>query len=84
MYLQRFPRTDSIVNCSYIYEGSSKLSHDLVVPAERLSWGLSVPCQSSQFEPSHDKTNKMTCAPSEDTDQTGHPRSLIRVFAYAQ
>ena len=29
----------------------------------------------------HDKTNKMTCAPSEDSDQTGHPPSLIRVFA---
>ena len=23
----------------------------------------------------------MTCAPSEDSDQTGHPSSLIRVFA---
>ena len=33
------------------------------------------------FEPSHDKTNKMTCAPSEDSDQPGHPHSLIRVFA---
>ena len=27
----------------------------------------------------HDKTNKMTCAPSEDSDQPGHPPSLIRV-----
>ena len=32
-------------------------------------------------EPAHDKTNKMTCAPSEDSDQPGHPSSLIRVFA---
>ena len=32
-------------------------------------------------EPSHDKTNKMACAPSEDPDQPGHPPSLIRVFA---
>ena len=23
-------------------------------------------------EPAHDKTNKMTCAPSEDSDQPGH------------
>ena len=30
---------------------------------------------------SRDKTNKMTCAPSEDSDQPEHPRSLIRVFA---
>ena len=26
------------------------------------------------------KTNKMACAPSEDSDQLGHPPSLIRVF----
>ena len=29
---------------------------------------------------SHDQTNKMVCAPSEDSDQPGHPPSLIRVF----
>ena len=33
------------------------------------------------FEPAHDKTNKMACAPSEDSDKPGHPLSLIRVFA---
>ena len=32
-------------------------------------------------EPRHDKTNKMACAPSEDSDQPRHPPSLIRVFA---
>ena len=32
-------------------------------------------------EPPHDKTNKMACAPSEDSDQPGHPPSQIRVFA---
>ena len=32
-------------------------------------------------EPPHDKTNKMTYAPSENSDQPGHPPSLIRVFA---
>ena len=32
-------------------------------------------------EPPHDKTNKMACAPNEDSDQAGHPPSLIRVFA---
>ena len=32
-------------------------------------------------EPSHDKTNKMACAPSEDSDQPGNQPSLIRVFA---
>ena len=33
------------------------------------------------IEPPHDKTNKMACAPSEDSDQPGHPPSLIRVSA---
>ena len=33
------------------------------------------------FEPADDQTNKMNCAPSEDSDQPGHPPSLIRVFA---
>ena len=38
-------------------------------------------CNSLIFEPASDKTNKMTCAPGEDSDQPGHPPSLIRVFA---
>ena len=33
------------------------------------------------YEPPHAKTNKMTCASSEDADQPRHPPSLIRVFA---
>ena len=33
------------------------------------------------FEPPHDKYNTMACAPSEESDQPGHPPSLIRVFA---
>ena len=33
------------------------------------------------FEPEHDKTYKMACAPSKDSDQPGHPPSLIRIFA---
>ena len=33
-------------------------------------------------EPPQDKTNKTACAPSEDSDQPGHPPSLIRVFAF--
>ena len=33
------------------------------------------------FEPHRDKTSKMACAPSEDSDQPGHSPSVIRVFA---
>ena len=36
---------------------------------------------NGKYEPPHDKTNKMACAPNEDSDQSGHPSSLIRVFA---
>ena len=35
----------------------------------------------SPLEPNHDKTYKMACASSEDSDQPGHPPSLIRGFA---
>ena len=34
-----------------------------------------------KIEPAHDRTNKMACAHSEDSDQPGHLPSLIRVFA---
>ena len=33
------------------------------------------------YDPHRDKTNKMACAPSENSDQPGHPPCLIRVFA---
>ena len=33
------------------------------------------------YEPPHVKTNKIECAPSEDSDQPGHLPSLTRVFA---
>ena len=36
--------------------------------------------QHLQTESAHDKTYKMACASSEDSDQPGHPPSLIRVF----
>ena len=40
-----------------------------------------VDSRKKHFEPPHDKTNKTTFVPSEDSDQPGHPPSLIRVFA---
>ena len=32
-------------------------------------------------KPGHNISYKLTCAPSEDSDQPAHPRSLIIVFA---
>ena len=40
-----------------------------------------VDSRKKRFEPPHNKTNKMTFVPSKDSDQPGHPPSLIRVFA---
>ena len=39
-----------------------------------------IPLSVLKFEPSHDKTNKMACATSEDSDQPRPPPSLIGVF----
>ena len=36
--------------------------------------------RKKHFEPPHDKPNKMTFVPSEDSDQPGHPPNLIRDF----
>ena len=40
-----------------------------------------LPASKKINETPHDKTNKMACAPSKDSDQPGHPPSLTRVFA---
>ena len=39
--------------------------------------------QEIKNKPAHDKTYKMTCVPSEDSDQPGHLPRLIRVDAQA-
>ena len=44
-----------------------------------VTWFVS--CGFQQYEPPRDKTNTMAYAPSEDSDQPGHPPSLIGVFA---
>ena len=33
------------------------------------------------YDPPHDKTNKVACAPSEDSDQPGHSPSLISLHS---
>ena len=38
----------------------------------------------TRYEPHHDKTNKMACVPSEDSNQPGHLPRLIRIFAADQ
>ena len=56
-------------------------------PGVKLSWRIFinletlVPDGSRWYEPPHDKTNRISCAPSKDSDQSGHPPSLFRAFA---
>ena len=40
-----------------------------------------VPELSIYEPPQNDKNQQNDCAPSQDSDQSGHPSSLIRVFA---
>ena len=47
----------------------------------RLTMDIQIYREIKLYEPPHDKTNKVACSPSEDSDQPGHPPSLIRVFA---
>ena len=76
-----------IILCPFHYSTRGDLSC-FILPSDAFSSELSVflllnlliHCQSTN-EPPDDKTNKMVCAPSEDSNQPGHPPSLIRVFA---
>ena len=47
--------------------------------AHAIFWRSAAPRRIN--EPAYDKTYKMACASSEDSDQPGHPSSLITVFA---
>ena len=57
---------------------TSKISYKIYIMWYNMSYKFTI---CFQFEPPHDKSNKMAGAPSEDSDQPGHPPSLIRVFA---
>ena len=69
--------------------------YDIVSMAKRFHIGFYAKCKKcvkcicaayvdprkKHFKPPHDKTNKMTFVPSEDSDQPGNPPCLISVFA---
>ena len=67
-------------------------SGELCCPATALIYLISILCESTVtvknllseqklYEPPHDKTNKMAWVPTKNSDKSGHPHSLIRVFA---
>ena len=50
------------------------------IPGSSVGKSVFLAHQVCSFEPHHDKTNKMVCAPNEDSDQSWHPPNLIGVF----
>ena len=68
----------NIVSCQYIKMRFMSLKSDWPsVGIVSHCWLMVV----SRFEPPCDKTNKMACAPSEDSDQPGHPPSAQAVLS---
>ena len=48
-----------------------------IQPAVKSNNSGNVILNLTKNEPPHNKTNEVACAPSEDSDQPGHPPSLI-------
>ena len=76
----------SSYNLVHIIENMPKFSPKL--QCEIKIFKIMISCKAGHFihsnmtfKPPHDKTNKVACAPSEDSDQPGYLPSLIRVFA---
>ena len=68
------------MHMSYRKEMQNKIYMYMSYRKERQNSVVADPAYKTN-EPAHDKTNKMTCALSEGSDQPRHPSSLIRVFA---
>ena len=62
--------------------------HNAKVPfLQETSWGMEFSCLNMEFDkwiwndPPHDKTKRMTCVPSEDSDQTGRTLGIRPVWS---
>ena len=53
----------------------------MIYEISKIHWKHSEIIFQFRIESQHDKTDKMAYAPSEDSDQPGHPPRLISVFA---
>ena len=62
-----------VVLCKYRYDQSGESKQ---CPCKTVSFFV-----KTYIEPVHDKPNKMTFVPSEDSNQPLHPPRLTRVFA---
>ena len=70
IYSNNFYYSNIFIIQSNLWKVSASLPRGLHQPDKNTS-----ACTS--HEPAHDKTNKIACAPSEDSDQSGHSPSLI-------
>ena len=77
------PRCMIGVGFEHPYQNDPQVTSPLPLPPPR-AYSISnctTTTTTTTTEPLRDKTNKMACAPSEDSDQPGHPPSLFRVYA---
>ena len=56
-----------------------KYKNLIIVQLQVYTSVLFTDCVTNKSE--HDKTNQLTCLPSDDSAQSGHLPSLIRIFA---
>ena len=68
-----------IIRIAFAPSGYAKFSAS-ILSLKRLIVSKTFLHTFNTFEP-HDKTNKVVCTPSEDSDQPRHPPCLTRVFA---
>ena len=67
--------------CLFVYGFICDIYEQLRPPLARVSYLVSSYGARQYTCQYNNKTYKKTCATSQDSDQTAHPRSLIRVFA---
>ena len=79
--ISRFSRTSLRQQGDYRAHLRKSLSRLTLEPCNIRQTSDSLYLKKYIIEPPHDKTNEMACAPNENSDQPGHPPSLIRVFA---
>ena len=63
---------------SFVFESGFNSCHYLL--GIKLQNANDVISEKLYIEPQRGKTNKITCGPSEDSKDAGHPPSLIRVL----
>ena len=81
-YFTKFSERLGIWSSKFLPTMSLFLDHFLVIGNTHVKTMFYVICwNKSWYELPHDKTNKLICAPSENSNPTGHPPSLISLCA---